>query len=98
MKEQNVDTIILGCTHYPILKAVIGDYVGMDVKLIDSGKETAIHAAQMLAEKGLLNTQTEDGECEFFVSDRTEGFADIASLFLHSNIGENVSRVDIQHY
>ena len=98
LKEQNVDTIILGCTHYPILKAVIGEYVGMDVKLIDSGKETAIHAAQMLAEKGLLNTQTEDGECEFFVSDRTEGFADIASLFLHSNIGENVSRVDIQHY
>lgn len=98
LKEQQVDTIILGCTHYPILKAVIGEYVGMDVKLIDSGKETAIHASKLLEEKGLLNESDEEGKCRFFVSDRTEGFSDIASIFLHSNIGENVSRVDIQHY
>ena len=98
LKEQEVDTIILGCTHYPILKAVIGEYVGNDVKLIDSGKETAIHASKLLEEKGLLNDSGEEGECKFFVSDRTEGFSDIASIFLHSNIGENVSRVDIQHY
>ena len=98
LKEEKVDTIILGCTHYPILKAVIGEYVGTDVRLIDSGKETAIWAKNLLSEKGLLNESGEEGECRFFVSDRTEGFTDIASIFLHSNIGENVSRVDIQHY
>lgn len=98
LKREKVDTIILGCTHYPILKAVIGEYVGMDVKLIDSGKETAIYAEKLLREEGLLNESGEEGECKFFVSDRTEGFSDIASIFLHSNIGENVSRVDIQHY
>lgn len=98
LKKEKVDTIILGCTHYPILKAVIGEYVGSDVKLIDSGKETAIYAETLLREKGLLNESREEGECKFFVSDRTEGFSDIASIFLHSNIGENVSRVDIQHY
>lgn len=98
LKKEKVDTIILGCTHYPILKAVIGEYVGMDVKLIDSGKETALYAEKLLREKNLLNTSEEEGECKFFVSDRTEGFSDIASIFLNSNIGENVSRVDIQHY
>ena len=98
LKEQNVDTIILGCTHYPLLKAVIGEYVGQDVKLIDSGKETARYASKVLAEKSLLNTSEEPGQCDFFVSDRTEGFSRSASVFLHSDIGENVSRVDIHNY
>lgn len=98
LKEQDVDTIILGCTHYPILKAVIGEYVGMEVKLIDSGKEAALRAAELLKEKGLLNKNEDEGECEFFVSDRTEGFTKVASIFLHSDLEANVSRVDIQHY
>ena len=98
LKDEKVDTIILGCTHYPLLKAIIGEYVGMEVKLIDSGKETAIRAAELLKEKGLLNESGEEGECKFFVSDRTEDFSNVASLFLQSSIGENVSRVDIQHF
>lgn len=98
LKEQNVDTIILGCTHYPILKAVIGEYVGMDVKLIDSGRETAFHASALLKEKGLLNESSTEGECRFYVSDRTEGFTNLASIFLNSNIGENVSHIDIHNY
>lgn len=98
LKERKIDTLILGCTHYPILKAVIGEYVGMDVRLIDSGKETALYAAKLLEEKNLLNTGSEQGGCQFFVSDRTEGFTNIATIFLHSNIGDNVSRVDIQNY
>ena len=98
LKKEQVDTIILGCTHYPILKAVIGEYVGQDVKLIDSGKETARYASKVLAEKSLLNTSEEPGQCDFFVSDRTEGFSRSASVFLHSDIGENVSRVDIHNY
>lgn len=98
LKEKQVDTIILGCTHYPILKAVIGEYVGQDVRLIDSGKETALYAAEILSETNMLNTSSGEGSCEFFVSDRTEGFSEIASIFLRSNIGENVSRVDIHNY
>ena len=98
LKEREVDTVILGCTHYPILKPVIGKYVGMDVKLIDSGKETALYAAKILEEQGLLNNGTDNGECSFFVSDRTEDFTATASIFLNSNIGENVDRVDIWTY
>ena len=98
IKEQQVDTVILGCTHYPILKPVIGEYVGEDVRLIDSGKETAIYASKLLGEKGLLNSSDAEGECSFFVSDRTDDFASIASIFLQSNIGENVDRVEIWNY
>ncbi len=98
IKEQQVDTVILGCTHYPILKPVIGEYVGEDVRLIDSGKETAIYASKLLGEKGLLNSSDAEGECSFFVSDRTDDFASIASIFLQSNIGENVDRVEIWDY
>lgn len=98
LKDQQVDTLILGCTHYPILKPVIGEYVGMDVKLIDSGKETAIYASKLLKEKGLLNDSVLEGDCGFYVSDRTEDFTNTASIFLNSNIGENVERVDIWNY
>ena len=98
LKDQQVDTLILGCTHYPILKPVIGEYVGMDVKLIDSGKETAIYASKLLKEKGLLNDSVSEGDCGFYVSDRTEDFTNTASIFLNSNIGENVERVDIWNY
>lgn len=97
-KENGIDTIILGCTHYPILKPVIGEYAGRDVVIIDSGKETARRAAAVLEENNLLNKSGKPGECKFFVSDRTEGFSNIASIFLNSNIGESVSRVDIQKY
>ena len=98
IKEQQVDTVILGCTHYPILKPVIGEYVGQDVRLIDSGKETAIYASGLLERNGLLNGSEAEGECSFYVSDRTDDFASIASIFLQSNIGENVERVEIWNY
>ncbi|MBQ1389867.1 MAG: glutamate racemase [Clostridia bacterium] len=98
IKACGVDTIILGCTHYPLLKPVIGQYVGEDVKLIDSGKETAIYASKLLEREGLLNSSDAEGECAFFVSDRTEDFTNTASIFLHSNIGDNVERVDIWTY
>ncbi len=98
IKAHGVDTIILGCTHYPLLKPVIGQYVGADVKLIDSGKETAIYASKLLESRGLLNDSRNTGECSFFVSDRTEDFTSTASIFLNSNIGENVERVDIWNY
>ena len=98
MKAQNVDTVILGCTHYPILKQVIGEFVGESVKLIDSGKETAIYASKLLKKENMLNKSDSAGECSFFVSDRTEDFTNTASIFLNSNIGDNVTRVDIWNF
>lgn len=96
--DNNVDTIILGCTHYPILKRAIGDVVGDNVKLIDSGKETAKYAASLIYENNLATTRTEVGTCEYYVSDRVDNFSKIASLFLGKEIDRDVQRIHIEHY
>jgi hypothetical protein len=56
MHDVEIDTLVLGCTHYPLLKHVIGDVMGDKVTLIDSGEETAKVALQRLTESGLLKT------------------------------------------
>ena len=88
------DTVILGCTHYPLLKRAIGTFIGEDVKLINAAAE----AAQAL--KNILeDTPTgERGEQRFFVSDSPEGFADTARIFLKKDIKEAVERIDIGTY
>src|SRR5574344_230102 len=90
LKEYGVDTLILGCTHYPLLRNVIGAVMGKNVALIDSGRETALYAAGLLKDKNLLNDSGSRGNVQFFVSDRVEGFSNIAGLFLGREIGSNV--------
>ncbi len=98
LRDAGVDTLILGCTHYPILREIIGDIMGDHVVLIDSGKETALYASHLLRERHLLREEKTEGECSFYVSDSTEGFSQIAGIFLGQNIKGNVSRIEIQDY
>lgn len=97
-KKENVDTVILGCTHYPILKNVIKKVMGESVTLIDSGRETALYAAQLLKKEQLLNKSGETGKCSFYVSDRPDGFSKLAGMFLQREIAEAVERIDINRY
>lgn len=97
-KKEGIDTIILGCTHYPIISDSISEFMGQSVTLIDSGKETALFAAEILKEKNLLNTSAQKGDCSFFVSDTTNGFSEVANLFLGSNTEHNVHQVDIEAF
>lgn len=83
------DVLVLGCTHYPILKDVIQQTVGPDVKLIDSGEATADEVAALLKEKDLENPNAIEGErrlCDdldhFYVTDAAERFARVAERFL----------------
>lgn len=98
LKEAEIDTLILGCTHYPIIRNIISGVLGSGVTLIDSGRETALFCAETLKEKDLLSDRTEEGDCSFFVSDRVEGFSQIAGIFLGRNIKNEVSHVDIDLY
>ena len=82
LREQNIDTLVLGCTHYPLLKKVIAETIGSEVNLIDSGAATAIEMADLLAQQNLLNSQTENGKCEFYVTDSAQRFNRIAERFL----------------
>lgn len=95
LKEAGVDTLILGCTHYPILRETIQKVMGPDVVLIDSGRETASYAMELLREQDALCDRTQEGHCDFYVSDSTEGFSKTASLFLDRDIADNVNYIDI---
>lgn len=94
--EEGVDTLVLGCTHFPILAPIIAKVMGSGVALVDTGKETAHFALAALIEKDLLNTCAQSqGKTEFFVSDSVQGFSEIAGLFLGRDIGGDVAHVDI---
>ena len=83
-RDKSIDTLILGCTHYPILKNIIQKSVGNKVKLIDSGIETAREVKRILEKKYLLNTakQTERNHSIFYVSDFPHKFREVSQRFL----------------
>lgn len=95
--QQNVDTLILGCTHYPVLENAIGRIVGPEVKLIDSGRETARAVQQLLLEKNLINNGAKAKADQFFVSDIPAKFEEVGSRFLGRPL-ENVQRVDLDQF
>jgi glutamate racemase len=81
-----VDTLVLGCTHYPLMKTVIGNVVGREVRLIDSAHETARQTAEVLRANGLENTSTDGARYRFIASDAPDTFLSLGQLFLGSAI------------
>lgn len=98
LKDAGVDTVILGCTHYPILKDAISDFMGENVTLIDSGKETALYTKKVLLENNLVNTDSCEKSAQFFVSDTPDNFERIASLFLSKDMNNCAKRINIEKY
>lgn len=98
LKDEAIDTVILGCTHYPLLYPVIFDILGADITLIDAGKETARYAAASLKAMALMNGRDGDGQTRYFVSDRPDDFAATAERFLGASIKEDVSVIDIEAF
>lgn len=98
LKEAGVDTLVLGCTHYPLLEGVIAAYMGPDVQLINAGAEGARAVAGMLEQTDALSPNTAGGTYRYFVSDRQEDFSRLASIFLGWDVTEAVGQVDISQY
>ena len=94
---KDIDTLILGCTHFPIIKDVIGSVVGENVTLVDSGKATSEYVKEYLTENSLL-AEREKGECRYFVSDSVDGFSKTAELFLGESITDKAERIEIEGY
>lgn len=97
LKAKEIDTLILGCTHYPMLKDVIAGFMGDSVALIDPGMETAHYVREFLAGSDLLADCTE-GSNRYFVSDTVDGFERLASLFMQCDISGMVEKIDIERY
>jgi glutamate racemase len=95
VKKAGVDTLILGCTHYPLLRDVIQQTVGGDVILVDSASETALFVAAQLKEQNLLNPSLSEGSRKYFLSDQSPNFQKLGSLFLDGFV-DNLSVVDME--
>ena len=98
LKNAGVDTLILGCTHYPLLTDVIGDVMGPGVELVSAGEESAFELKRMLKARELRADERRRGETEFYVSDRVEDFERTASLFLQEDLRHTARRIDIERY
>ena len=89
---ERIDTLVLGCTHYPLLKALLEDVVGTDVALVDSAEATARETARVLADGGI------EGEGparrQYFVTDDAHRFGHLAERFLGGPV-EHLERVDL---
>jgi len=88
LREARVDTLVLGCTHYPLLKKVIAEVMGPDVTLVDSAEETARTVAAILQEKNLLRPPAELGNHHYYVTDVPAGFIRVGNRFLGGKLGD----------
>jgi len=96
-KTDGIDTLILGCTHYPLLKRVIRAVLGEEIVLIDSAEETAQAVYHHLLKLNLLREKTAHVQHKFYVSDFPERFHQVARHFLGDTI-RNIIRIDITKY
>jgi glutamate racemase len=94
-KDYGVDTLILWCTHYPLLADVIQEVMGDKVSLIDSGTAASKVVEDHLNGRGLRNTSVHHGQHQFYVSDVPKKFKEVAERFLGREIA-NVERVDLE--
>jgi glutamate racemase len=95
LREDKVDTLVLGCTHYPILSEVIQKVIGSNVTLIDSGVASSEVIKSELEKLDLLSDSKKTGEQEYYVSDIPAKFKEVAELFLGREI-DHVHKVDLE--
>ncbi len=95
LKEHSIDTLVLGCTHYPALRYTISKIMGEGVKLINPAYETAKLTKDMLKEKALLNDKIEGGNYKYYVSDAPDKFKRIGGNIVRRQI-EEVEKVTIE--
>lgn len=92
LKEKKISTLVLGCTHYPILKRIIDFYFEGQVKLLDSAYYTARELKKVLIDNELRSFAKTKGSVSYFVSDNLEGFESVASRFISDSF-ENLNLV-----
>lgn len=106
LKGKYIDTLVLGCTHYPLLRSTLRRLMGEEVTLVNPAYETAIELKELLKERGLIRVPfgaegTEDwpetGKYQFFVSDLAEKFTSFAASILPNEVKET-KKINIEEY
>jgi len=87
LKKEQIDSLILGCTHYPLISKTVSDVMGSDVKLVNPAYETAVSLGQLLDSIDMKSEATKGSEAghQFFVSDAARKFTLFASSILETN-------------
>ncbi len=98
IKDAGVDTLIMGCTHYPLLKSAIRDYMGEAVTLISPGEEVAKFLRKKLNQDNAHSEVRDSEQYSYYVSDSIESFAELGSIFLETEINGKVKKIDIENY
>ena len=86
IRKQDIDTLVLGCTHYPILRQVIEETIGKEIRIIDSAEAVAYRTRELLSESGLLNHSTKTAIPHLLVSDLPQKFSMLYQLFMGSEL------------
>ncbi len=94
--EKGIDSLVLGCTHYPLLKRCIGMTVGDAIRLVDPAKATAQRVMHFLEERNQLNHEEEEGEKQFYLSDSTDTFQFVCEKALKFPYQPQI--IDIERY
>ena len=97
LQNQNIDSLILGCTHYPLLRKMVGKIMGPNVCLVNPAYETAVGLRDMLAETGLSADENASPKYEFYVSDDPLKFKEFANTIMPVDIGI-VRELNIETY
>ncbi|NOX65312.1 MAG: glutamate racemase [Chlorobi bacterium] len=92
--EREIDTLVLGCTHYPVLTEIIQKVMGPEVTLIDSGTAAALEVEDYLNGIGLRNDSSQIGKHQYYVSDLPSKFKIIAERFLGTTL-DHIEKIDI---
>jgi glutamate racemase len=93
LRRSEIDTLVLGCTHYPLLKAIIGEVMGKGIHIIDSAQAASEELLCLLEKNGLRRTEG-SGSSQIYVTDLPQRFERVGRLFLGGNL-PSVSRVDL---
>jgi glutamate racemase len=98
LKDEDVDTVILGCTHYPLIRRIFEREFGRDVTLVFSADETAREVTETLSRKGIENGPNRDGSCRFLTTGDTETFRALGERFLQLPVSdvEHVTLAELQ--
>lgn len=100
LQTQDIDTLVLGCTHYPLLRNTVGEIMGDKVTLVNPAYETAVSLRSMLNEQNLAagnEHRYAGGMYDFYVSDTAEKFKSFANSILPFHI-ENITQINIEEY
>jgi len=96
LMKKNIDALILGCTHYPLLKGLIGSTM-KGVKLVDSSTAVAKRVKEILISKNMQSDRNKKrGKAVYYVSDDPKAFRKVAHIFLREKI--DIKRVDLYNY